>query len=52
MIQSRQEFELVGEANGIAIPAVGDQLSNGSSLGFINQFANLLASKLSSGTSF
>lgn len=51
MIQIRQEFKFVDEAKGTAIPTMGDQLSNGS-LGFINQFANLLASKFSSGTSF
>lgn len=51
IIQSRQELKLVGEAKGIAIPTIDDQLSNGS-LGFINRFANVLASKFSSGTSF
>lgn len=51
MIQSRQEFKLVGDAHGITAPTIGDQLSN-ASLGFINQFANLMASKFSSGTSF
>lgn len=51
MIQSRQEFKLVGEAKDIAISTVCDQLSNGS-LRFINLFANLLASTFFSGTSF
>lgn len=51
MIQSRQEFKLVGDAYDFAMPTGGDQLSK-ASLGFINQFANLMTSKFSSGTAF